>query len=150
VQAGDPALPDAGKRGNARGGVAFACPDGLRFDQRGVLWIATDSAALSMASPDWAHIGNNQLLAADPATGELRRFLTAPVGSEVTGMAFTPDHRTLFLCIQHPGEPPRPHPGRNDPQRPQEFSTWPDGPAGGRPRSAAIAIRRKDGGVVGS
>ena len=150
VQAGDPGLPDPGKRGNARGGVAFACPDGLRFDSRGVLWIATDSSAQNMASADWTGLGNNQLLAADPATGELRRFLTAPVGAEVTGLVFAPDLRTLFVNIQHPGEPPRPHPARNDPARPQAVSSWPDGPGGGRPRSATIAIRRSDGGVIGT
>lgn len=150
VQAGDPGHADAGKRGDARGRVAFACPDGLRFDERGVLWIATDSSAQNMATGDWAGIGNNQLLAADPATGELRRFLTAPVGSEVTGMAFAPDLRTLFLNIQHPGEPPAAHPARNDPARPKQFSAWPDGAAGERPRSATIAIRRRDGGLVGT
>ena len=39
---------------------------------------------------------------------------------------------------------------RSDPDRPQAVSTWPDGPSGGRPRSATIAIRRVDGGIVGS
>jgi uncharacterized protein len=150
LQAGDPALPDADKRGNVKGGVVFAQPDGLYFDGRGVLWIQTDASTQNMASKDWAGIGNNQMLAADPTTGEVRRFLTAPVGAEVTGVVMLPDQRTLLVNIQHPGEAPLAHPGRNDPKRPQAHSAWPDGASGGRPRSATIAIRRRDGGIVGT
>ena len=115
-----------------------------------MLWIQTDSSSQNMAGKDWDGIGNNQMLAADPSTGEVRRFLTAPVGSEVTGIAMAPDLRTLFVNIQHPGEAPLAHPGRNDPTKPQAHSSWPDGPGGGRPRSATIAIRRTDGGPVGT
>ena len=82
--------------------VAFAQPDGCHIDQRGVVWIQTDSSAQNMASADWANIGNNQMLAADPATGEVRRFLTGPVGCEITAVQFTPDMRTMFVNIQHP------------------------------------------------
>jgi secreted PhoX family phosphatase len=148
--AGDPAHADPNLRGNVRGETAFACPDGLWFDQRGVLWIQTDVAARAMAAPDWARIGNNQMLAADPTTGEVRRFLTGPSGSEVTGLTATPDLRTLFVNIQHPGEPPVAHPPRNDPGAPKAVSAWPEGERGGRPRSATIAIRRADGGMIGA
>jgi secreted PhoX family phosphatase len=146
--AGDPAHSDPLKQGNA--GLAFAQPDGLYCDQRGVLWIQTDSSAQNMAGKDWENIGNNQMLAADPKTGELRRFLTGPVGCEITATQFTPDMRTMFVNIQHPGEAPLPHPGRNDPAKPKAISSWPDGEKGGRPRSATIAIRRVDGGIVGT
>lgn len=148
--AGDPAHKDPNHHGNVKGGVVFAQPDGLYIDRRGVLWIQTDSSAQNMASGDWANIGNNQMLAADPATGAVRRFLTGPVGCEITGTQFTPDMRTMFVNIQHPGEAPLPHPGRNDPKKPKGISSWPDGDKGGRPRSATIAIRRKDGGIVGT
>lgn len=150
LQAGEPTHKDALKRGNVKGGVAFAQPDGCHIDARGVLWIQTDSSAQNMATPDWALLGNNQMVAADPATGEVRRFLTGPVGCEVTAVQLTPDMRTMFVNIQHPGEAPLAHPGRNDPSKPKAISSWPDGEAGGRPRSATIAIRRKDGGIVGS
>lgn len=150
LQAGEPTHADPLKRGNVPGGVAFAQPDGCHIDARGVLWIQTDSSAQNMAGGDWKLIGNNQMLAADPTTGEVRRFLTGPVGCEVTAVQLTPDLRTMFVNIQHPGEAPLPHPGRNDPARPTAISSWPDGAAGGRPRSATIAIRRRDGGVVGS
>ena len=150
LQAGDSGHKDPIKRGNVKGGVVFAQPDGIYVDQRGVVWIQTDSSAQNMASPDWAGIGNNQMLAADPRTGEVRRFLTGPFGCEVTAVQFTPNMRTMFVNIQHPGEAPLPHPGRNDPQKPKAISSWPEGDKGGRPRSATIAIRRKDGGIVGT
>lgn len=150
LQAGDPAHADPIKRGNVKGGVAFAQPDGCHIDARGVLWIQTDSSAQNMAHADWAGIGNNQMVAADPATGEVRRFLTGPVGCEITAVQLTPDLRTMFVNIQHPGEAPLAHPGRNDPKKPKAISSWPDGDKGGRPRSATIAIRRKDGGMIGS
>ncbi len=148
VQAGDPAHRDPLKRGTAD--LAFAQPDGLYVDRRGVLWILTDSSAQSMAGEDWENIGNNQLLAADPSTGEIRRLLVGPPGCEITGVVETPDLRTLFVNIQHPGEMPEAHPPRNDPRRPRAVSSWPDGEAGGRPRSATIALRRTDGGIVGA
>jgi secreted PhoX family phosphatase len=56
----------------------------------------------------------------------------------------------MFVNIQHPGESPDVFPGRNDPRRPLAHSTWPDGPTAGRPRSATIAIRRHDGGIIGT
>ena len=150
LQAGDPTHEDPLKRGNVKTTLAFAQPDGLYCDQRGVLWIQTDSSAQNMASKDWTNIGNNQMLAADTRTGEVRRFLTGPVGCEITATQFTPDMRTMFINIQHPGEAPLPHPGRNDPKKPKAISTWPDGDQGGRPRSATITIRRVDGGIVGT
>jgi secreted PhoX family phosphatase len=87
------------------------------------------------------------MLCADPSTGETKRFLTGPSGCEITGITFTPDRRAVFINIQHPGETAS---ERSDPDRPQTVSRWPDGPAGGRPRSATVAIRRKDGGIVGT
>jgi uncharacterized protein len=148
--AGDPQATEPMNRGNVPGGVAFAEPDGLAFDKNGRLWILTDSSAQNMARPEWANIGNNQMLVADPTSKQVRRFLTGPVGCEITGFQITPDQRTLFVNIQHPGEAPRAHPGRNDAAKPKAYSSWPDGDSGARPRSATIAIRRKDGGLIGT
>ena len=100
-----------------------------------------------MNQGEFRNIGNNQMLACDPATGETRRFLTAPTHSEVTGVSFTPDGRTLFISIQHPGETPG---GRSDPAEPDKYSNWPDYRPGGRPRSATVVIRKKDGGLIGT
>jgi hypothetical protein len=92
-------------------------------------------------------IGNNQMLACDLANGEVQRFLTGPVNCEITGPAFTPDGRTLFLNIQHPGETPS---ERSDPEQPRRYSNWPDFSPTGRPRSATVVIRKLDGGVIGT
>jgi secreted PhoX family phosphatase len=146
VLAGDPAHPDPAKRGNIKGDV-FGSPDGLWFDKRGVLWIETDVSTSVLNRGDYARMGNNQLLAADLATGEVRRFLTGPAGCELTGCTMAPDGRTLFVNIQHPGETAS---ERTDPAQPRGVSNWPDFRPDGRPRSATLAIRREDGGLIGS
>lgn len=109
-----------------------ASPDGLAFDRRGLLWIQTDGD-YSDSGP-FAGQGNNQMLAADPETGEIRRFLVGPRECEVTGLAWSADRRTMFVGIQHPGE--------------KGGSHFPDGGAA-PPRSAVVAVRRDDGGRVG-
>jgi secreted PhoX family phosphatase len=103
----------------------LASPDGLWFDEEGRLWIQTDMSGSQLGSGPF---GNNQMLVAEPRTGELKRFLVGPLGCEVTGIAATPDFRSLFVNIQHP----------------DDGSTWPDGP-GKRPRSATVIISREDG-----
>ena len=143
--AGDPTHPDPAHRGTA--GLAFGGPDGLHFDRRGILWVMTDVSASRMTRPSFAALGANQLLAADPVSGEVRRFLVGPVNCEITGLTETPDGRTFFLNIQHPGEVPD---ARSDPARPDRYSRWPDADSGARPRSATIVIQRIDGGVIGS
>jgi len=146
VLAGDPANERPEARGNVHGD-AFACPDGLAFDPRGVLWICTDIGPSALNKGEMERLGNNQLLACDVATGEVRRFLTGPFNCEITGCTFTPDGTTMFLNIQHPGETPS---ERSNPDEPRRFSNWPDFQSDGRPRSATVAIRRLDGGVVGA
>jgi secreted PhoX family phosphatase len=143
VLAGDPANARADAKGNINGD-AFACPDGLWTDARGVLWIQTDMSTSAMGRGDLARLGNNQMLAADVRTGEIRRFLTGPAGCEITGATATPDGRTMFVNIQHPGESPS---ERSDPDAPTRISRWPDGT---RPRSATVVIRKLDGGVIGT
>ncbi len=143
VMAGDPGNARAEAKGNINGDL-FACPDGLMLDARGVLWIQTDMHASQMHQGELARIGNNQMLACDRGSGEIRRFLTGPVNCEITGATQTPDGSTMFINIQHPGETPS---DRSDPNEPAKFSSW---PSGGRPRSATVVIRRKDGGVIGS
>jgi secreted PhoX family phosphatase len=146
VLCGDPALVDTGKHGNIKGDV-FGSPDGLWFDRRGLLWIQTDVSTSVLGKDDYARLGNNQMLAADPLTREARRFLSGPIGAEVTGVTTTPDGTTMFVNIQHPGETAS---ERSNPAAPKAVSAWPDGPAGGRPRSATIVIRKADGGIIGA
>ncbi len=143
VLAGDPANPRSEARGDVKGDM-FGCPDGVWVDARGVLWIQTDMSTSAMGKGDLARLGNNAMLASDPATGEIRRFLTGPVGCEITGATTTPDGRTMFINIQHPGESPS---ERSDPLAPSKNSRW---PLGGRPRSATVVIRKRDGGLIGT
>ena len=146
VLAGDPAQARTEAKGNIKGDI-FACPDGLAFDARGILWVQTDAHATQMYKGEFTNIGNNQMLACDVSTGEMQRFLTGPVNCEITGMTMTPDGRTMFVNVQHPGETPT---DRSNPSEPGKFSRWPDYAANGRPRSATVVIRRLDGGVVGT
>ena len=82
-------------------------------------------------------------MCADPSTGETRRFLTAPRHCEVTGVTATPDGKTLFVGIQHPGE--------DWSVSPTDNSTWPDSGINGpttasglgtvyKPRSGVVVI----------
>lgn len=144
--AGDPQHPDAARQGNIKGD-AYGSPDGLWFDDSGLLWIQTDVSTSAMNKGHYERLGNNMMLAADVRSGTTKRFLTGPTGCEVTGVVMTPDARTMFVNIQHPGEKPS---GRNDPNNPKAFSSWPDGAAGGRPRSATLVIKKDDGGVIGA
>jgi secreted PhoX family phosphatase len=123
----------------------FACPDGLWFDPDSRLWIQTDIGESAQNVGDLEPVGNNAMLAADPRTGEIRRFLTGPTGQEVTGVITTPDQRTMFVGIQHPGAT-----GSAADHAAGKFSSnWPDG-GNSVPRSALVVITREDGGIIGA
>ncbi|WP_139492541.1 PhoX family protein [Brevibacillus dissolubilis] len=85
----------------------FAAPDNLAFDKAGNLWVVTDISSGSMNSGIYKKFGNNGLFFI-PTTGSRKgdafQFASAPVGAEMTGPWFTPDEKTLFLSVQHPGE----------------------------------------------
>jgi secreted PhoX family phosphatase len=151
VLAGLPSVTDARRpSSNVTLENLFNSPDGLAFDAFGRMWIQTDGSFSN--SGNFAGMGNNQMLVADPATKEIRRFMVGPSGCEVTGITWTPDRRTVFVNIQHPGEVsdhPRRPAGSTDnsiARNATAFSQWPT--AGARPRSATVAIRRTDGGPV--
>ena len=142
---GDPANP---AHGSTIFGDKYGSPDGIYVDPSGLLWIQTDVSTSTINAGAYAGFGNNVMVAADPDTRETRRFLVGPNQCEVTGVFMTPDRRTMFVGIQHPGERPDDAPG--NPANPKEFSSWPDGAAGGRPRSSCIVITKDDGGKIGS
>lgn len=150
-------------------GLAFARATNAGGQVKPLMWIQTDDGA-------YTDVTNCMMLAALPGTvGDggartitntgtggatatqatrigaapgvnLRRFLVGPVECEITGVDSTPDGRTLFVGIQHPGE-------GGTPAAPS--SHWPASQAGGtvaatvRPRSAVVVITKNDGGVVG-
>jgi secreted PhoX family phosphatase len=130
VMAGNPTNQEGAYKGssNINAGNMFNSPDGMQFDTTGIMWIQTDGNDDNEG--DFEGMGNNQMLAGDPVTGEIRRFLTGPNGSEVTGLTWSSDRRTMFVGIQHPGAP------------------FPDG-EGSLPRSAIVAVKRVDGALVG-
>jgi secreted PhoX family phosphatase len=136
------------------GSADFGAPDGLWFDQFGRLWIQTDQ--IGDASGDFNNVGANVMMCADPNTKEIRRFFTSPNKCEVTGVINTPDGKTMFVGIQHPGED-------STAANPSQFSNWPQSqfttnsagqtlPNGTnrRPRSSLVVITKNDGGVIGS
>ena len=130
VMAGNPTVHGDKYAGsdNVNEGNLFNSPDGMMFDSAGLLWIQTDGDDDNEG--DFAGMGNNQMLAGDPATGQIERFLTGPNGSEVTGLTWSADKRTMFVGIQHPSAP------------------FPDG-EGKLARSTVIAVKRDDNGMVG-
>ena len=138
--AGDPTVPGSETRYPTADADLFGSPDGLHFDSGGLLWIQTDMSGQLMHKGDMARLGNNQMLCADVSTGRIKRFMTGPRGCEITGCVVTPDRRTLFVNIQHPGET-RDEGGAE--------GHWPDGGTT-RPRSATAVVRRRDGGMVGT
>jgi len=134
------------------GSADYGAPDGLWFDPFGRLWVQTDQ--FGDGGGEWVNIGANSMVCADPATGETRRFLTGPNRCEVTGITMSPDGRTLFVGVQHPGE-------ESKFSAPTQYSNWPQGqwsfasdgvtplPAG-RPRSGVVVITKDDGGLIGT
>jgi secreted PhoX family phosphatase len=141
---GDPANP---AHGSTIFGDKYGSPDGIYVDPSGLIWIQTDISTNTINSGNYAGFGNNMMLAAHPDTRETRRFLVGPSQCEITGVFMTPDRRTMFVGIQHPGERPDDLPG--DPANPKQFSSWPDGPNGGRPRSSLVVVTKDDGGKIG-
>ena len=170
VMAGDPTL-EANTGASGQAGSAnvtkdnfFGSPDGLWFDGQGRLWIQTDISTSALGAGTgvggYANLPNNMMLAANTVTGEIRRFLTGPKGCELTGMTGTPDGKTMFVNIQHPGEGAADNSNPADPQYPIKVSTWPGEQGYGfdasapqakrRPRSATIVITHADGRVIGT
>ena len=134
--AGNPTVHEGLMAGsdNINAGNMFNSPDGIGFDNAGRLWIQTDGKYSNTG--DFAGMGNNQMLCGDPESGEVRRFLTGPIACEITGLTFSPDQKTMFIGVQHPGEDLAP-------------SHFPDG-GNSIPRSSVIRITRTDGGIIGA
>ena len=135
---GDPAKPEHGARygGKVTANGWVAAPDNLAFDPKGRIWISTDGQ-------DDAAGFNDSLYAAcvsGPNRGATRAFFNGPAGSEICGPEFTPDGKTLFLAIQHPGD-------GSTFDKPS--TRWPDFRPDLPPRGAVVAITRNDGGDIG-
>ncbi len=95
------------KAGGEKNG--FACPDNLAFDLAGNLWMTSDMSGSAMNKADGPYMPfkNNSLFVIPrhgKDAGRVIRVASAPVDAELTGPWFSPDGKTLFLSVQHPGE----------------------------------------------
>ncbi|MBI2371179.1 MAG: PhoX family phosphatase [Deltaproteobacteria bacterium] len=125
----------------------LATPDNVAFDAAGRLWITTDGQPAAIKANDGVYVVETE----GPGRGLARMFLSGPVGCEVCGPAFTPDNRTFFVAIQHPGEAPYEESGRGKASTfANPISRFPDYRADMPPRPSVVAIYRQDGGKVGS
>jgi uncharacterized protein len=138
IVAGDPSKAEQRARypnaPSANGWVA--APDNVAFDPKGRIWISTDGQ-------EDAGGFNDSLYAAATSgdkRGATRCFFTAPDGAEVCGPEFTPDGKTLFLAVQHPGE-------GSTFDKPS--TRWPDFRPDLPPRGSVLAITKDDGGEIG-
>ncbi|NJL37724.1 MAG: PhoX family phosphatase [Leptolyngbyaceae cyanobacterium RM2_2_4] len=114
---------------------AFGSPDGLWADPDGRLFIETDGDQPEVNGVKL----NDQMLVADTNTGEIRRIFSGVTACEITGLTVTPDRRTMFVNVQHPGD--------GDPT----LTNFPAPQGSGRiPRDVTIVITRKNGGIIGS
>ena len=121
------------------GGVStgFSCPDNLLFDKAGNLWFTSDITGSKMnKDPEYIPFKNNGLFVLirnGIQAGEIIQIASAPIDAEFTGPCFSPDGKTLFLSVQHPGEKSR---GKNN-----LTSFWPKKKDG--PKSSVITIEGK-------
>jgi secreted PhoX family phosphatase len=160
----------------------LSAPDGLWFSEKtGILYIQTDDgdfvketdgkgstcmllAAIPGTVGDGSIVDVTNTLGSTTKTvktnvgktGELKRLLTGPIDSEITGITETHDGKALFINIQHPGEDttlanlatpnsswPYTNTGSGNPDSPTTAKS-------ARPRSATIVLTRIDGGVIGT
>ncbi|MGD7001449.1 PhoX family protein [Corynebacterium halotolerans] len=111
----------------------ISCPDNLAFDSHGNLWISTDGNALD------SNDGLYAVAVDGDRRGEVKCFLTVPVGAETCGPIVN-DERVL-VNVQHPGE-------GDDASADNPQTHWPDG-GNAVPRPAVAQVWPSGGGKVG-
>ncbi len=114
--------------------TGFACPDNMAFDQQGNLWFTSDISGSKMNKGEYEIYKNNGLYVV-PVFGRdaglVVQVASAPTDAELTGPFFSPDGKTLFLSVQHPGE--------RSPNLQELTSHWPNG-GDEIPKSAVVAV----------
>jgi len=113
----------------------FASPDNLAFDNKGNLWMVTDMSGGLIGKKPYDKFGNNGLFKipfSGPDAGRAIQMASAPRQSELTGICFSNDFKTLFFSVQHPGEKSK--------SLSELESHWPGG-GDSIPRSAVVAVK---------
>ncbi len=141
VLAGNPAETAHAARyhaDQAASGVWFAAPDNIAFDPKGRAYVFTDQGSAQKRNkiPDGVYAADTE----GPGRGLFKLLFAVPIEAECCGGAFTPDGKTLFVAVQHPGEG-----GTFD----KPLTRWPDFKEGVPPRPSVMAVRRADGGEIG-
>jgi secreted PhoX family phosphatase len=125
-------------------GHIFAAPDNLAFDPDGNLWVVTDISTVRLNTDSrFTVFQNNGMFfvpTSGPDAGIAHQFASGPCESELAGPSWTPDRRTMFLSVQHPGEV---HGIRTASTAAPRGSNWPGGRLGDPPRPGVVAIRRR-------
>ena len=128
----------------SQAGNAFGSPDNLAFDRAGNMWIVTDIKSTRLnAHQHFAAFRNNGMFFVPTSgadAGRAFQFASAPCEAEFTGPSWTPDERTLFLAVQHPGEATGIRMTSNSAPR---GSNWPGDRPGLPPRPGVIVVRRR-------
>lgn len=87
--------------------TGFSCPDNMAFDPAGNLWFTSDISGSAIGKEPYEAFKNNGLYVVPrfgEQAGEVIQVASAPYDAEFTGPFFTPDGKTLFVSVQHPGE----------------------------------------------
>jgi len=152
VKCGDPGVAEVGALYHpsiSKNGW-FAAPDNCAIDHQGRLWIATDQGS------NWSKSGTADGLWSMETEGTWRglsrMFFRVPIGAEMCGPLFTPDDKTLFAAVQHPGsDGTKTYPGfERDSTFEDPATRWPDFKPDLPPRPAVVVITKADGGVIGT
>jgi uncharacterized protein len=103
---------------NAKGVLDAANPDNLLIDKAGNVWFGTDGNFGRNGTADAIYYLDRQ-------NKKAVRVVSVPSDAEASGPSLTPDGKTLFVAVQHPGE--------------ANYSAWPNGSKYG-PLSSVIAV----------
>jgi secreted PhoX family phosphatase len=140
LMGGDPKNPGHGaKYGPGVKEGYLAAPDNIAFDRRGHMWIVTDGQDDALGVADSVYACDLH----GPRRAAPKLFFNSPRGAEVCGPCFTPDAKTLFVAIQHPGE-------EKGSTVDKPSTRWPDFKDGVPPRPSVLAITKDDGGEIGT
>ncbi|MBZ4417095.1 PhoX family phosphatase [Myxococcus sp. RHSTA-1-4] len=89
-----------------------AKPDNLAIDREGGVWFGTDgNFGVNKVADSVYYLNQSPAHRGSAYYRKAFRVLSVPSDAEATGPAFSPDMKTLFVSVQHPGE--------------DNFSVWP-------------------------